>query len=404
MGDRSSSVEHARSTQQERSGADRSDTTRLLHSLPQPVNQHRVGGSRVDAWTTGDDQRVRRRSGAWQRAGCDPKSGRSRYLSIFRQYAQDVRRHSSGFRDVIVGADEHLKRACDIEQLHRRVRQHLDDASRTASNRSWLETRGLWHFGQKLFAYAELVHPNLKECTMIPHDTHLQIGSLLFEGLDQIDLTGPFEVLSRIPNSTYRLYGKTAEPVRDLKGLRLTPDAVLADAPHLDVLHVPGGFGQEALMEDTEVLAWIRQQAAGARSVFSVCTGALLCGAAGLLKGRRATTHWASFHLLPYFGAIPVNERVVVDGNWVFAAGVTAGIDGALRLAAELRGDDAARTIQLHMVYAPEPPFDSGTPETAPAAILAQARQSVAGITAQREATARRVAACLGVDVAEVAP
>ena len=232
---------------------------------------------------------------------------------------------------------------------------------------------------------------------MILHDTHLQIGSLLFEGLDQIDLTGPFEVLSRIPNSTYRLYGKTAEPVRDLRGLRLTPDAALADAPPLDVLHVPGGFGTEALMEDAEVLAWIRRQAAGARSVFSVCTGALLCGAAGLLRGRRATTHWASFHLLPFFGAIPVNERVVVDGSWVFAAGVTAGIDGALRLAAELRGDDAARTIQLYMVYAPEPPFDSGTPETAPAAILEQARRSFADMTARREATARRVAAKLGI-------
>ena len=235
---------------------------------------------------------------------------------------------------------------------------------------------------------------------MVPHETHLQIGSLLFEGLDQIDLTGPFEVLSRIPNSTYRIYGKTAEPVRDLKGLRLTPDAALADAPPLDVLHVPGGFGQEALMEDEEVLGWIRAQAAGARSVFSVCTGALLCGAAGLLKGRRATTHWASFHLLPLFGAVPVNERVVVDGNWVFAAGVTAGIDGALRLAAELRGVAAAQAIQLHMVYAPEPPFDSGTPETAPAAVLAEARQAVAGITRQREATARRVAARLGIPVA----
>ena len=169
---------------------------------------------------------------------------------------------------------------------------------------------------------------------MIPQNTHLHIGSLLFEGIDQIDLTGPFEVLSRIPNSTYRIYGKTAAAVRDLKGLRLTPDAALADAPPLDVLHVPGGRGQEALMDDEEVLAWIRRQAAGACSIFSVCTGALICGAAGLLKGRRATTHWASFHLLPYFGAIPVNERVVVDGAWVFAAGVTAGIDGALRLAA----------------------------------------------------------------------
>jgi cyclohexyl-isocyanide hydratase len=231
---------------------------------------------------------------------------------------------------------------------------------------------------------------------MIPHDKHLQIGSLLFEGLDQIDLTGPFEVLSRIPNATYCVYGQTAEPVRDTKGLRLTPDAAIADAPPLDVLHVPGGFGQEALMEDETVLAWIRQQAAGAHSIFSVCTGALICGAAGLLKGRRATTHWASFHLLPLFGAIPVNERVVVDGNWVFAAGVTAGIDGALRLAAELRGEAAAQAIQLHMVYAPEPPFNSGTPETAPPAVLDQARQSVCGITAQREGTARRVAARLG--------
>jgi cyclohexyl-isocyanide hydratase len=234
---------------------------------------------------------------------------------------------------------------------------------------------------------------------MIPPETHLEIGSLLFDGLDQIDLTGPFEVLSRIPNSTYRIYGKTTEPVRDLKGLRLTPDAALADAPRLDALHVPGGFGQEALMQDEAVLGWIRQQATGARSVFSVCTGALLCGAAGLLQGRRATTHWASFHLLPFFGAIPVNERVVVDRNWVFAAGVTAGIDGALRLAAELRGEAAAQVIQLHMVYAPEPPFNSGTPETAPAAILEQARDSARDITTQREAAARRIAAKLGIDV-----
>ena len=234
---------------------------------------------------------------------------------------------------------------------------------------------------------------------MVPPDTHLQIGSLLFEGIDQIDLTGPFEVLARIPNATYRVYGPTAEPVRDLRGLRLTPDAAIADAPQLDVLHVPGGFGQEALMEDEAVLGWIRRQAAGARSVFSVCTGALLCGAAGLLQGRRATTHWASHALLPYFGATPVDARVVVDGSWVFAAGVTAGIDGALRLAAELRGDAVAQGIQLYMAYAPEPPFDSGTPESAPPAILAAAQASVRAITEQREATARRVAARLGIAV-----
>jgi cyclohexyl-isocyanide hydratase len=232
---------------------------------------------------------------------------------------------------------------------------------------------------------------------MIPPDTHLQIGSLLFEGLDQIDLTGPFEVLSRIPNSTYRIYAKSMDPVRDLRGLTLTPDALLSEAPQLDLLHVPGGYGQEALMEDATVLDWIRQQAAGARCMFPVCTGVLICGAAGLLQGRRATTHWSAFHLLPIFGATAVNERVVVDGNWVFAAGVTAGIDGALRVAAELRGDEVAQQIQLYMAYAPEPPFNSGTPETAPPAVLQRAREGARAITTQREQTARRVAERLGI-------
>ncbi len=230
---------------------------------------------------------------------------------------------------------------------------------------------------------------------MLPPETPLQIGSLLFEGLDQIDLTGPFEVFARVPNATYRLFAPSLAPVRDVRGLRLTPDATLAEAPALDLLHVPGGYGQEALMEDAIVLDWIRRQAGGARIVFSVCTGALICGAAGLLRGRRATTHWAAFHLLGYFGAIPEDARVVIDGALVSAAGVTAGIDGALRVAALLRGDDVARGIQLFMQYAPEPPFDAGTPARAPAAVVAAAREAMAAITAQREATARRVGARL---------
>lgn len=230
---------------------------------------------------------------------------------------------------------------------------------------------------------------------MISPDKHLHIGSLVFEGLDQIDLTGPFEVLSRIPNSTYKIYGKTMEGVRDLRGLKLAADALLKDAPRLDMLHVPGGYGQEALMEDEEVISWVKKQAAGATCVFSVCTGALICGAAGLLKGRRATTHWTAFELLPIFGAIPVNERVVIDGNMVFAAGVTSGIDGALRVAANLRGDEVAQSIQLYMQYAPEPPFNSGTPETAPAGVLSGVRKAAAAITEQRRKTAERVAARL---------
>jgi DJ-1/PfpI family len=140
-------------------------------------------------------------------------------------------------------------------------------------------------------------------------------------------------------------------------------------------------------MDDEDVVG--PASGCGARCVFSVCTGALVCGAAGLLKGRRATTHWAALHLLPFFGAVPVNDRVVVDGNMVFAAGVTAGLDAALRVAADLRGVEVAQTIQLYMQYAPEPPFDSGTPETAPPAIHESARQAVKAVTEQREITAR---------------
>jgi cyclohexyl-isocyanide hydratase len=232
---------------------------------------------------------------------------------------------------------------------------------------------------------------------MVAAGRHLQIGSLLFEGLDQIDRTGPFEVLSAIPNSTYRIYGVTGGPVRDPRGLVLTPDARTVDAPSLDVLHVPGGHGRDALMEDEEVLGWLRHQAQGACAVLSVCTGALLLEAAGLLRGRRATTHWASLHLLELFGATQVDHRVVIDGDWVFAAGVTAGIDGALTLAARLHGERAAQTIQLDMFYAPDPPFDSGTPQRARPDVLSAAQAAVSGFTRRREATARRISTKLGI-------
>lgn len=222
--------------------------------------------------------------------------------------------------------------------------------------------------------------------------TPLRVGSLIFHGMDQIDLTGPYEVFAKLSNAQYRLYGATTAPIRDTHGLQLQPDAQFSEAPQLDLLHVPGGPGQEALMHDEAVLGWLRQQAAGARCVFSVCTGALLLGAAGLLTGRRATTHWAAIELLPYFGATAVHERVVVDGAYVFTAGVTAGIDGALRVVANIRGADEAQTIQLWIQYAPEPPFNSGNPDTAPPHILAAARKELDPLTQARTTTARQVA------------
>jgi len=225
----------------------------------------------------------------------------------------------------------------------------------------------------------------------------LSLGAFIFPGIDQADFTGPFEVLSRLPASTFHVLAKERRPVRDAKGLILTPETTLAEAPPLDLLVVPGGFGVNALLEDEEVLGFLRQSAGRARCVLSVCTGALLLGAAGLLQGRRATTHWASFHLLAHFGATPVDERVVVDGNLVTAAGVTAGFDGALVVAALLRGDRAAQEIQLFLQYAPEPPFASGTPATAPPEVVAAVRAEMREVVEARRKAAERIARKLGV-------
>ena len=224
-------------------------------------------------------------------------------------------------------------------------------------------------------------------------DRHLQIGALIFPRLDQMDFTGPFEVLSRISNSTFHIIWKDRLPVRDARGLLLTPEATLANTPPLDVLLVPGGIGQVDLMRDEPVLAFIRRQAANAMLVFSVCTGALTVGAAGLLRGVKCTTHWSALEVLAHLGAIPTGQRVVEDGKFISAAGVSSGIDGALLVAARLRGESAAREIQLYMQYAPEPPFASGTPDTAPSEVLAAARASVREITQTRIALAKRIAA-----------
>jgi len=181
--------------------------------------------------------------------------------------------------------------------------------------------------------------------------------------------------------------------VRDVQGLRLTPDVTIAEAGLFDVLLVPGGYGQQTLMHDQQVLDLIRQHVQSEKLLFSVCTGALLCGAAGVLAGKHVTTHWSARHLMRHYGAVLVDARVVVDGNTVSAAGVTAGLDAALVLLSLLRGEAAAQEIQLAIEYAPNPIFDSGSPQSAPPDVLRSFQTKYEAIGSAREAEAIRYAA-----------
>jgi cyclohexyl-isocyanide hydratase len=201
----------------------------------------------------------------------------------------------------------------------------------------------------------------------------LQIGFLAFPRLTQLDLTGPHEVLSRLPGAQVHLLARDREPVVAEGGLTFLPTGTLAGSPALDVLCVPGGAGVNALLEDDEVLDWLAAQGGRARWVTSVCTGALALGAAGLLRGYLATTHWSVVDLLSIFGATPLAERVVVDRNRVTGGGVTAGIDFGLTLAAQLAGEEAARRIALGLEYAPAPPFPGSPRSAAPALVTAMA-------------------------------
>jgi len=206
----------------------------------------------------------------------------------------------------------------------------------------------------------------------------LQIGILVFPGVQQLDLTGPYEVFASIPGANVHLLWKNRATITSATGLALAATLTFGECPALDVLCIPGGGGVNALLADAEVLDFIRAQAARARYVTSVCTGSLVLGAAGLLQGRRATTHWFSHDFLARFGAIPVHGRVVRDGNLITAGGITAGIDFGLAVVAELLGQAQAEAIQLALEYAPAPPFAAGTPDEAPAAVLAAVKERLA--------------------------
>ena len=214
----------------------------------------------------------------------------------------------------------------------------------------------------------------------------LRFGLLCFPGVQQLDLTGPYEVFASASGAAVHLVWKDLQPVRSATGLVLTPDTRFADAPDFDVLCVPGGSGVNALLSDETVLAFLRTKAATARFVTSVCTGSLVLGKAGLLSNKRAATHWNAMDFLPSLGAIPVRERVVRDGTLITAGGVTSGIDFGLAVVAELLGREEAETIQLSLEYAPAPPFGAGTPQTAPESVIAAAKARMAGSRREREA------------------
>ncbi|MEH2082733.1 MAG: DJ-1/PfpI family protein [Nostoc sp.] len=208
--------------------------------------------------------------------------------------------------------------------------------------------------------------------TVTEQISSLSIGIVLFPNVTQLDFTGPYEVFAKLPKAQLYLLAETLEPIRSDCGLTFLPDTTFAQAPALDVLFVPGGPGINAKMEDEKFLGFLKTQGKQARYVTAVCTGSLLLAAAGLLQGYCATTHWLSLDLLEMLGVKTVAQRVVIDRNRITGSGVTAGIDFGLALAAELFGEALAQAIQLRIEYNPQPPFNSGSPQTAPAAVLAR--------------------------------
>jgi transcriptional regulator GlxA family with amidase domain len=205
------------------------------------------------------------------------------------------------------------------------------------------------------------------------NQTQTQIAILLFEEFDVMDVAGPYEVLRWLPNASVSFVSTARGPIRsEGGGLALVADKLLSDVPHPDVVIVPGGGGELRARDDAQIVEWLRAAQASDVWVVSVCTGALLLGAAGVLRGKRATTYWMALDELAKFGATPVRERYVFDGRVVTSAGVSAGIDMALALAATLRSPEVAQAIQLGIEYAPKPPFNTGSPATAPAAMVSQ--------------------------------
>lgn len=203
----------------------------------------------------------------------------------------------------------------------------------------------------------------------------LSFGILIFPNVQLLDVAGPNDAFAGIPGAKVHLIWKDMDPVSTTSGMEIKPSTTLAACPELDVLCIPGGGGVNPLLQDDAVLDFVRAKAAETRYVTSVCTGSLVLARAGVLQGKRATSHWNAVEFLAKMGAIPTEGRVVRDGNIYTAGGITSGIDFGLSIISDMLGEDEARTVQLAMEYAPEPPFKCGTPEKASPAIVAKARE-----------------------------
>jgi cyclohexyl-isocyanide hydratase len=218
------------------------------------------------------------------------------------------------------------------------------------------------------------------------------VNVVLIPRMVQLDVTGPFEVLARVPGWSVSLVAATMDPVRTDRGLRIMPDVTRECAAPADLLVVPGGTGVDFAMLDPTWIGFVQRQAASAAHVFGICTGSLLLGAAGLLQGRRAGGHWQARDLLARFGATPSDDRLTIDGKYYTSGGVTSGIDVALRVVADLEGETAARKIQLAIEYDPHPPFAGGTPSTSPAEIVQSVLADSRARRAEREGMVAKAA------------
>jgi cyclohexyl-isocyanide hydratase len=223
----------------------------------------------------------------------------------------------------------------------------------------------------------------------------MQVNIIIVPDMVQLDITGPYEVLSRVPGWTLDLVAATMDPVRTDRGLTILPTQTRETARPSDVLVIPGGTGIDTAMLDEVWLDYARREAHRAKYVFGICTGSLLLAAAGLLTGRRAGGHWQARDFLARFGAIPSDERLTVDGKFYTSGGVTSGIDAAFRVVADVIGEDSARQIQLLIEYDPAPPFAGGTPFTSPPHIVAAAKEMGRARREKREAMVEQAAQAL---------